>query len=221
MCYRNYTAEPLSAKNTKLHLGLLSVLARLSTTGVKSIWHRLKMGYFVNSAAQPKHTQNIARGLHLAVTYTQAGYKHGSRPQSSAEGCVGESLPSQKSWARRTPNNLLLLGYVLQGERPSNLRLAIIRRMLPCQMPPRPPSTFQLKQEDGQKRRGKGESYDMNLPPCHIPPKPDVPLHWVSPIAIQILLQASSSHDTPKTEVLKYTALKLLPADLSARNISA
>lgn len=59
--------------------------------GVKSIWHMLKMGYFVNSAAQPKHTENILKALHLAVTYVQAGCQHSLRPQLSAVGCE-ESL---------------------------------------------------------------------------------------------------------------------------------
>lgn len=77
---------------------LCSVLARLPTMGVKSICHTLKMGYFVNAAAQPEYTENIPGDLPLAVNYVQAGCKYGWRPQPSAVGCEGKSLTDILSW---------------------------------------------------------------------------------------------------------------------------
>lgn len=54
-----------------------------------------------------------------------------------------------------------------------NLRLAIIRRMT-CL--PGLHQLFRGKQEDGQKTKGQGESYDMNMSPCQTLPKPHVSL---------------------------------------------
>lgn len=97
VCYHNYAGRAIICKEHQTPFRtstLLSVLSRLPTTEVKSIWHMLKMGYSVNPAAQPKHTENILRALRLAVTYVQAGCLHSLRPQLSAMGCE-ESLWSK------------------------------------------------------------------------------------------------------------------------------
>lgn len=103
--------------------------------GVKSIWHMLKMGYFVNSAAQPKHTENILRALHLAVTCVQAGFQHMLRLELSAVGC--EESPGSRDPELADSQQPAFLGYALQGDRPSNR--VITRTIMPCKMPP---STF-------------------------------------------------------------------------------
>lgn len=106
--------------------------------GVKSIWHMLKMGYFVNSAAQPKHTENVPRALHLAVTCVQAACQYSLRPQPAVVG--HEGVFEAEILSQQDPRQPAFLGYALQGDRPSNL--VITRRIMPCQMSPQSPSTF-------------------------------------------------------------------------------